>query len=296
MFLLYINDLSLGSPNCSVALFADDTNILVSGSPREMEAATAVVLQNLSGWLSRNKLLLNVKKSKAIKFLTKNKKITELPLHINNSRIDYVDSAGFLGVVIDSRVNWGPHIFHHLTKKLNSACYALRSLGGIAREEIMLQSYYASFHSVMSYGIELWGGCSFADVILRSQKRAVRIIAGKGPGHPCRQLFVNLNIMTVYSTYIFRLALFMFKHRRGVTRVNDNHSYSTRHGNEMRLERHSLALYERGSYYMGKKICNKLPSFITGSATTQQFRRRLSLFLVRSPFYNMSEFFGSAEF
>ncbi|CAB4042443.1 Hypothetical predicted protein, partial [Paramuricea clavata] len=64
LFLIYINDL----PNClqqsTARMFADDTNITVSGkSIKEAEVAVNVDLNNIREWLLSNRLSLNLVKT-----------------------------------------------------------------------------------------------------------------------------------------------------------------------------------------------------------------------------------------
>ena len=63
LFLIYINDLKSVCVNTFPILFADDTNIFMSGKDtRELEIKMNDELIAISKWLKVNKLSLNVKK------------------------------------------------------------------------------------------------------------------------------------------------------------------------------------------------------------------------------------------
>ncbi|CAH2252093.1 jg13882 [Pararge aegeria aegeria] len=63
--------------------------------------------------------------------------------------------------------------------------------------------YFSYFHSIMSYGILLWGNAADISTIFVLQKRAVRSIYKMGPRESLRDKFKDFKIMTVYSQYIF---------------------------------------------------------------------------------------------
>ena len=63
LFLLYVNDIHRCSNKLRFYLFADDTNILYADKKlKNLETTVNNELQNLSNWLTANKLTLNIKK------------------------------------------------------------------------------------------------------------------------------------------------------------------------------------------------------------------------------------------
>ena len=64
LFLLYINDLPNWLDTSVRALFADDTNLTVSGATsHDIEMKLEKDLSNVHNWLLANKLTLNMKKN-----------------------------------------------------------------------------------------------------------------------------------------------------------------------------------------------------------------------------------------
>ena len=64
LFILYINDLSNTSSQLSFVQFADDSNILISGTP--LSAISKILndeMMNICSWLKSNMLTLNVTKN-----------------------------------------------------------------------------------------------------------------------------------------------------------------------------------------------------------------------------------------
>jgi hypothetical protein len=75
----------------------------------------------------------------------------------NNKSIDTRLDNKFLGIIVDSTLQWKAHI-DSLLIKLNAACYALRTLKMIVSKHVLVMVYFAYFHSIMSYG-KIFLGC-----------------------------------------------------------------------------------------------------------------------------------------
>jgi hypothetical protein len=69
LFLIYINDLHAAPSILEFVLFADDSNILVSGKdPKQLAKTLTKELEHVIDWFKANKLLLNVSKTKMMVF------------------------------------------------------------------------------------------------------------------------------------------------------------------------------------------------------------------------------------
>ena len=68
LFLLFINDIhNFAANGCWMNLFADDTIIYTSGdSIDEVQSKLQTCLDNICNWYSRNRLLINIEKSKVM--------------------------------------------------------------------------------------------------------------------------------------------------------------------------------------------------------------------------------------
>ena len=68
LFLVYISDLPTAVNHCSVSLYADDTVLYCySGSyVKDLENALNEDLSRIALWLNRNKLTVNIEKTKSI--------------------------------------------------------------------------------------------------------------------------------------------------------------------------------------------------------------------------------------
>ena len=112
LFLLYINDLSYVSSLVFILLFANDSNMFLSGkNPNVLIDTMNTEIERVLEWLDINKLMLNVKKTHYMFFRkSKAKLIKTLDIMIEGQIIDMVDVTKFLGVYIDACLSWGHHI------------------------------------------------------------------------------------------------------------------------------------------------------------------------------------------
>jgi hypothetical protein len=157
----------------------------------------------LNLWFSTNLLSLHFSKIHYIKFSTKNlyDQFNHIIIASGNNEISDSCYTEFLGINIVNTLSWKRHI-DQLLPKLNTACYAIRTLKPYLSQETLLMIYYAYFHSILNLAIIFWGNSSYDISIFRVLKRVLRIMTGTGNRNSCRQLFKTLRILPIQSQYI----------------------------------------------------------------------------------------------
>nr|CAI5836433.1 unnamed protein product [Callosobruchus analis] len=100
-------------------------------------------------------------------------------------------SVYLLGIVVDDRLNWSAHI-RHLNKKLSSGLFVIRRLREAIDQKYLIMVYHSLLHSHISYGAILWGNSTTADIIFKTQKQAIRVMAKIGYRDHCHPWFKNL--------------------------------------------------------------------------------------------------------
>ncbi|GBP40288.1 Probable RNA-directed DNA polymerase from transposon BS [Eumeta japonica] len=157
LFLVYINDLpSLVKDAHEIVLFADDTSLLFKvkrQQPTYDDVNNAI--SKVEKWFTANNLLLNEMKTKCIRFSLPNVRHGSGTISVRNKELEFVNSTVFLGITLDDRLQWGPHI-SKLAKRLSSAAYAVKKMRNLSDVETARLVYFGCFHSLMSYGILLW--------------------------------------------------------------------------------------------------------------------------------------------
>ena len=118
LFIIYINDISQSSDNLDFIAYADDTtlsttlNKLSKSDDMNISDLINLELYQINEWLEINKLSLNVKKSRFMIFHMPNKHITLPILQISNTNIVKVNEFNFLGLTLDTRLDWKRHSNH----------------------------------------------------------------------------------------------------------------------------------------------------------------------------------------
>ena len=152
--------------------------------------------------------------------------------------------------------------------------------------------YHSPFHSIMSYGIIFWGNSPHSSIIFKMQKRVIRTMMGCGYRESCRKLFVELKILPLTSQYIFSLLLFVVNNRNYFIPNSIFHDSNIRHRNDLHLPQATLAMYQKGVYYLGIKVFSSLPRTLKDiSSKSGKFKIAFKKFLQTCSFYSLDEFF-----
>ena len=184
LFLIYINDLSNACTSCDIVLFADDTNIFIKAKTKLQAYKNAnTILELVKNYMHSNKLHINIDKSCYMYFAKQNtpsgNNEIETEIKIGNNILKRVSETKFLGVVIDDKLNWEPHL-KQLRKKLVSCTGSLNRMKDNIPTNLHKDLYHTLFESYLTYGITVWGGVSDTKLLplFRAQKQCVRIMFG----------------------------------------------------------------------------------------------------------------------
>jgi hypothetical protein len=121
---------------------------------------------------------------------------------------------------------------------------------------------------------------------------AVIIIMNTRPRDSCREVLKNMEIMTLYSQYIYSLILYTLNNKYLFKTNNEIHKYRTRYNNNLHLPIANLSKFNKGVYISGVKVFNHLPQYITTLANDQKcFKSTLKRFLYHHSFYSMDEYY-----
>jgi hypothetical protein len=141
-----------------------------------------------------------------------------------------------------------------LLSRLGKACYAIRIMKSYSNIATLRKIYHAYFHSLMRYGIVMWGNSSEAKKIFLLQKKIIRITMGMKHRESCRTAFTKLNILTVASQYILSLMIFMINNLKHFTSNYSIYKRSSRHGRNLHFPQSHLATRQKGVHCMNIKF------------------------------------------
>ncbi|KAK7097663.1 hypothetical protein V1264_004608 [Littorina saxatilis] len=183
LFVVFINDITNSlSRHISKALHADD---LAMWSAAESTATTKVRMQEAlnitSKWATDWCVTVNSLKTVATCFSLSNSKET-LQLTINNQAIPQEDTPTYLGIKLDKKLTWNPHI-KEAEKRATRRLSIMKKLAGTkwgASSNILRQVYTGHVRPVMEYGAAAWATAAKSNTsrLNKVQNASMRIITG----------------------------------------------------------------------------------------------------------------------
>lgn len=278
-------------------MYADDVAAVISAKTQvELEKRLNDTASELAQWFKRNGLALNLKKTHFLQFSISGRPTNKLHVAIDGEKIQQVESTIFLGFEIDRGLTWSTHI-ERLCVKLGSACFALGRLSRVVSADVVRTCYFATVHSVLQYGTELWGHAADRLRAFRMQKRAVRAIAKVSRRTSAKPFFKSLEIPTLPSLVILQLAIYARKNLEMLDRRADKHSLlmALRRDEDLAPVSVRLMRSRRLTHVMGPEVYNCLPVEIKNTMSDNVFKIKLKNWLVKKTFYSIAEFFQSEK-
>lgn len=289
LFLLYINDLPeiVGE---DTTLFADDSSAIIKASKKtNMDGTVSVMLKKFDEWFLNNDLQLNITKTVCIQFGYY--KSEELIINYNNSTLTTQNETKFLGVMIDSQLNWKSHI-NYLASKISSFNYALRIISQSVTIKASLCAYFAYVQSWLRYGVIFWGNSVEAKRIFILQKYCLRSVFNLNRTDSCRNIFLNNKILTLPGLYVLECAGFV---RDNYELYKDNlldHCYKTRGIGKsyIQLPQTTRSMISKSVMTLTINIYNYLPVELK-CLSAIKFKTELRRVLANNVLYCVEDFF-----
>ncbi len=180
LFIIYINDIAQASSLFDFIIYADDTTLsktleIVFNKSRNVDVN--VILNSefnaINDWLKLNKLSLNAQKSIFLIFHTSKKKINDLELMIDKTKIERVYKLNFLGLTLNENLNW-KNLINKISNKISRTIGILNKLKHFLplKTKILLYNSLILLH--LNFGILARG--YKCERIVKLQKTVVRII------------------------------------------------------------------------------------------------------------------------
>jgi hypothetical protein len=291
LFLLYINDLGSISNLLSPIMFADDSNLFMSGKNLPN---LSTLLNNeipiLVEWLRANRLSLNIGKTHAMIFgKTKKQAYPEPNIYIDGTRLDIVTSTKFLGVILDSELSWKTHI-NHLSKKIAKSIGIISLARRNLHRKTLIQLYHAFIYPYLSYCVLIWGNSPASTLwpVYKLQKLALRIIMCVGPRVSSLPFCKEHCILRLPEIYTLNAGIFMFKFKNSqlpdifnnlFIRNDAIHRYPTRNASHLRAPRTKSRIAESFITNTGVHIWNSFSNILNTETKLGTFKRALKKFL-----------------
>ena len=286
LFLVYINDITNCTSKLLFFLFADDTNVFITGDgDQELFTSMNTELSHLTNWFHANILSLNAKKTNYIIFSGPKMRVTEDPnktIIINNTPIIRVQQTKFLGMILDEHLTWRPHI-NLVKNKASKMIGIIRRLRYVLPSHTLRSLYNAFILPYFNYGTIIWAGGYKTPLtpIHLLQKRIVRIIAGAHYLAGTFDLFKSLNLLSIFDLHKLQLAMFMYRHQNhslpsifnGYFTTNASvHNYNTRTRLNLRHVMGRTNIRHNTVKVAGPRLWNAIDPSIRGLGSLRSFK------------------------
>lgn len=291
LFLLYINDLPNCLSNSQPRMYADDTSLTYADSnPNSIQVSLNKDLDNISKWLSANKLTLNMTKTEFMLIGSRQKlnSLVATPvLEINGDRIKQVTSTKSLGINIDNNLSWNEHI-NKLAKKIASGIGALKRIRPFVPSATLHLVFKALVQPHFDYCSVVWGNCgkTLSLKLQKLQNRAARVLTFSNYDANAENLFKILGWQDLSQQREMQTATFVYKSLNGLTPKYLSSKFVERcdiTSYSLRDDTNKLAIplprtnYLKNSFgYRGAVLWNSLPSNVRKARSLNEFRQLLN--------------------
>ena len=295
-FLAYMNDIYNASQLLYNILYADDTCIYLSGNElSKLIKSMNSEIKLISDWLKANKLTLNIdnlndKTYYMVFHRGRRKCFGNTELFIDNIKIKQTETMKYLGVIIDTKLNWISHITF-VKNKVAKGIGIIRRARPLLNKSALRNLYHTFIYPYLTYCVEVWGSAKSIHLspILLLQKKIIRLITfSEGLAHT-EPIFLQLNILPIDKLIQDRIGLFMYKMFHGLhpPTINnlyikncDVHNHNTRHRNYLHVSMAHSDLYAKSFYCSSILIWNEIMNKIEASISFPQFKILLKHYLL----------------
>ena len=278
LFSLYINEMKNSSDKLNFTHFADDTTVFMSGNDIETLCRDiSFELDKVSRWLKVNRLSLNIEKTQFMLLTHRNAVGIPISVAIDGVELAKTDCVKFLGVLIDDRLSYKQHVLS-TTKRLSSIIGIMRRVKPLVPSAVMRQIYFSMFHSILTYGVIVWGGCGKTSnlKICNVQERALKILRNMSPPILLPPVFddvYKLSTLLQLHKYVHHRDFSEYFHTRILSLVPD-HDHQTRFNLNNNLMQPAMRKTTTQKQFFNNVIkeWNKLPHSLKGISDGKKFK------------------------
>jgi hypothetical protein len=285
LFLIFVNDLFRCNFNGFLQLYADDATLLYGEKNFDMlKIKMTEDLQTLDLWMHNNKLSINFNKTNFMLFYLKNTNITDSFDYIcfNNYKIDRVDKIKYLGLHLNTSLNFTHHI-ESVKNKISKYLGIMKKITKYVNESTMLKIYYAYIHSNLNYLNAIWSAAPEFKIneLQILQNKAMKTIYKLPYFTPSISLYTE-NILPLHCIFDMEIILLVFKIKNKIIKCNikltiasEIHGHLTRYVNNLRARFFKSNCTQNSILSRGVNLFNSLPSVFQNITELRTFKKKL---------------------
>lgn len=205
-----INDLPHHIQHCFTVLFADDTQLIISGYPHEVPILIEKIQQDLhhvNEWMNNNRMFLNMDKTELLiignpKIL---KSLGEIKINYGNIEIKRVEKLKCLGLILDQHLSWVNHtsLILQKTNYILHSVYPLKTVISESNRKLIFNTYLLP---IIRYMIPVWGTSkkSLLDKIDSVIRRAIKFVIYDSDYGNNFYVFASENLKVLFTNYLYK--------------------------------------------------------------------------------------------
>nr|XP_049573449.1 uncharacterized protein LOC125966909 [Syngnathus scovelli] len=279
LFILYINDMCKVSKELKLINFADDTNIFCSGDNiQQVESVLNEEMKKIKMWFDWNKLSLNVSKTNLMVFGKANIKIR---IEIDGTEIERVQENKFLGVIIDDRLSWKPHI-KNVKSKISRSMAVIYKAKELLDYHSLRTLYCSLVLPYLHYCAEVWGNTYKTSLqpLIILQKRAIRTIHKVNYLEHTNPLFIQSKLLKFTDIVSYQTVIIMYRAKAKQLPENIQNLFRNQEGGYKLRGNHNFKILNIRTTLKsfcititGVKLWNNLSEELKQSPNIHQFKR-----------------------
>ena len=278
LFLIYVNDVERSCLHSKVRLYADDTVLYASGTNiRTVEEHLQKDLNNYAKWCLRNKLTINVSKTKGMLFGPRKKRSKEFTFNLHGEPLHIVSSYKYLGVILDPLVSYELFVKNQL-QTVSYRTYQLSRLSYYLPVDALVRLYKSYILPIIDYGDVLYANTSVVllNKLQRAQNRSLKVCLKVNMRTPTEEIHARTGIPFLNQRREMHQKVFAYK-RAQMDRYVDRLHTRTRNRDAPTLKVFTpyTTAYQKSVEYSVGEIWNNLPPMIRLQTSLNSFKYKL---------------------
>ena len=285
LFIMFTNDMVDSMRNSNVLLYADDTVIYRSDfcfdkNYRNIQGD----LNRLHKWCFKNGLTINGRKTKVVNFGNNPKRVVKKTLHINRIILLHEKQYKYLGVILDSKLNFEAH-FKEIVKTFSFKLYLYRRVRNCLNDlaaKLVLKTMVLSY---LDYGSMFLSVRTVEDIstIQVLQNKALRscLRVKNYIDVPIHELHLQLNVQPFDKRMQYFLLCSIYRNIKNefLTPIVPRKMTRMHRAPILALATPNTDWYYRSAVYFGIKTWNILPINIRNSESLEIFKASIKQYL-----------------
>lgn len=277
LFLTYINDIVNSSNMFTFVIYADDTTLLLKDCNIAALHATAMIeLKKVNGWISANKLRLNISKTSYTLFQNRSIKNLMPTVMLNNESLKQVSSTKFLGIIVDENLNWKLHI-DHVCSKLSKVVGVLYRVRHNLTTEAMISIYYTLCYPYFTYCVSVWACTwqSFLGKLTIAQNKIFRSIFFLKKFDSVTDVLSEAKILKFPTLHKYFILMMIYKNlgKNDIFSLVSNTAHTRSNNVNLMSPIFRTTLFKNSIITFGPKLFNSLPIDIKMLLKTSNFAK-----------------------